>query len=348
MAGQKHRVAIIGSGNWGSAIARIAGLNVRRHSAEFEEEVRMYVYQEKLEDGRYITDVINETHENAKYLPGVKLPDNVVAIPSATEAAAGADLLVFVIPHQFIPSVCRELKGKIRDGTHAISMIKGVEVKDGDIRIFADVIEDILGCRCSALSGANIANEVARDLFSETTIGYREGELASAETFQKVFDTPNFKVGLIEDVAGVSLAGALKNVVAIAAGFTDGLGWGDNAKAAIMRIGLLEMKHFSEEFFEGVKPETFTETSAGIADLITTCFGGRNRKCAEAFVKTGKSFDQLEQELLNGQKLQGIATAKEIHEFLKARGKVDDYPLFKAIYKIGFEGLPTHALASKL
>ncbi|KAK0551340.1 glycerol-3-phosphate dehydrogenase [Tilletia horrida] len=338
----------MGSGNWGSAIARIAGINVRRHASEFEEEVRMYVYQEKLDDGRYITDAINQTHENAKYLPGVKLPDNVVAIPSATEAAAGADLLVFVIPHQFIPSVCRELKGKIKPGAHAISMIKGVEVKDGDIRIFADVIEDILGCKCSALSGANIANEVARDLFSETTIGYREGDLAAAETFQKVFDTPNFKVGLIEDVAGVSLAGALKNVVAIAAGFTDGLGWGDNAKAAVMRIGLLEMKHFSEEFFEGVKPETFTETSAGIADLITTCFGGRNRKCAEAFVKTGKSFDQLEKELLNGQKLQGIATAKEIHEFLKARNKVDDYPLFKAIYKIAYEGLPTHALASKL
>lgn len=109
-------------------------------------------------------------------------------------------------------------------------MIKGVEVKDGNIRIFADVIEQILGCKCSALSGANIANEVAQDKFSETTIGYRAGELESAELFFKVFDTPTFRVGLIEDVAGVSLCGALKNVVAIGAGFTDGLGWGDNAK----------------------------------------------------------------------------------------------------------------------
>lgn len=83
---------------------------------------------------------------------------------------------------------------------------------------------------------------------------------------------------MVEDVAGVSLCGALKNVIAIAAGFTDGLGWGSNAKAAVMRIGLMEMKRFSEEFFEGVKAETFTETSAGIADLITTCESARTRR----------------------------------------------------------------------
>ena len=252
-----------------------------------------------------MTEIINTKHENVKYLPGVKLPETIVAVPSATEAAQNADLLIFVLPHQFIPSVSKELQGKVSPDARALSMIKGVEVKDTNIRIFADVIEEILGCKCMALSGANIANEVARDKFSETTIGYREGDRESAEVFLKVFDRQNFKVGMIEDVAGVSLSGALKNVVAIAAGFCDGLQWGDNAKAAIMRIGLMEMKHFAEEFFEGVKAETFTETSAGVADLITTCkshrskdgciiahrlsgFGGRNRKCAEAFVKTGK------------------------------------------------------------
>ena len=110
----------------------------------------------------------------------------------------------------------------------------------------------------------------------------------------------------------------------------------------------MEMKRFAEEFFEGVKPETFTETSAGVADLITTCLGGRNRKCAEAFVKTGKPFDQLEKELLNGQKLQGTETAREVHELLKARGKVDDYPLFKAVYSIAYEGIDAHDLTSRL
>ncbi|PWN54021.1 NAD-dependent glycerol-3-phosphate dehydrogenase [Violaceomyces palustris] len=346
---KKQKVAIIGSGNWGSAIARIAGNNALKLSDIFEYEVSMYVYEEDF-NGKPLTQVINELHENPKYLPGIKLPENVVAYPSAAKAAEGATLLVFVLPHQFIRSVCTQLKGQINPEAYAISMIKGVEVKDGEISIFADVIEETLGVECAALSGANIANEVAEDKFSETTIGHREGEKGkeAAELFFKLFDTPTFKVGMIEDVAGVSLCGALKNVVAIAAGFTDGLGWGDNAKAAIMRIGLLEMKRFSEEFFKGVKPETFTETSAGVADLITTCFGGRNRKCAEAFVKTGKSFEVLEKELLNGQKLQGSETAREIHEFLKARGKVDDYPLFKAVYSIAYEGIDAHDLTSKL
>ncbi|KDN50866.1 NAD-dependent glycerol-3-phosphate dehydrogenase [Tilletiaria anomala UBC 951] len=345
--GQRHRVAIIGSGNWGSAIARIAGQNVKRYPDTFEEKVGMYVYQEKI-DGRNLTEIINEEHENVKYLPGIKLPENVVANASASETAKGADLLVFVLPHQFIQGVCTELKGKVPSNVRAISMIKGVEVKDGDIRIFADVIEHILGCKCSALSGANIANEVAEDKFSETTIGYRAGDVESAELFHKLFDTPQFRVGMIEDVAGVSLCGALKNVVAIAAGFCDGLGWGDNAKAAIMRIGLMEMKRFSEEFFDGVKAETFTETSAGVADLITTCFGGRNRRCAEAFVKTGKPFAVLEKELLKGQKLQGTETAREVHAFLKARGKVDDYPLFRAVYSIAYDGVKPQDLTNKL
>lgn len=126
--------------------------------------------------------------------------------------------------------MCKELRGKVLLDARAISMIKGVEVKDGNIRIFADVIEEILGCHCAALSGANIADEVAADKFSETTIGYRPGDLPTAEMFHKVLDTPTFRVGMVEDVAGVSLCGALKNVVAIAAGFIDGLGWGSNAK----------------------------------------------------------------------------------------------------------------------
>lgn len=348
-SGKKHKVAIVGSGNWGSAIARIAGQNTKRHSSIFEHEVQMYVFEEDYK-GKPLSKVINETHENPKYLPGCKLPDNVVANPDPVDAVKGATMLVFVLPHQFIRSVCKQLQGRVDPEAHAISMIKGVEVKDGKISIFADVIQESLGISCSALSGANIANEVAQDKFSETTIGHRADAKGheNAELFYKLFDTPTFKVGIIEDVAGVSLCGALKNVVAIAAGFTDGLGWGDNAKAAVMRIGLMEMKRFSEEFFDGVKPETFTETSAGVADLITTCLGGRNRKCAEAFVKTGKPFDVLEKELLNGQKLQGTETAREVHELLAARGKVDDYPLFKAVYSIAYEGIDAHDLTSRL
>lgn len=109
----------------------------------------------------------------------------------------------------------------------------------------------------------------------------------------------------------------------MAAGFVDGMGMGGNTKAAILRIGLLEMSSFTLEFFPSASPQTFSHHSAGVADLITTSFGGRNRKCAEAFIKTGKTFPELEDELLNGQKLQGTITAQEIYEFLKGRGRLD-------------------------
>jgi glycerol-3-phosphate dehydrogenase (NAD+) len=150
----------------------------------------------------------------------------------------------------------------------------------------------------------------------------------------------------VPDVAGVSLSGALKNIVALAAGFVDGLGLGGNTKAAILRIGLQEMRGFCLEFFEGSKADTFTNESAGIADLITTCYGGRNRKCAEEFAKTGKSFPELEQKLLNGQKLQGTATAEEVNNFLVARRRAHAYPLFEKVYKIAFQGMNVKEIAT--
>ena len=128
---------------------------------------------------------------------------------------------------------------------------------------------------------------VAKGQFCETTIGTPSP--IDAQLWHAVFHSPSvFHVNCVPDVAGVSLSGALKNVVALAAGFVDGLGLGGNTKAAILRIGLQEMRGFCLEFFQGSKADTFTNESAGIADLITTCYGGRNRKCAEEFAKTGQ------------------------------------------------------------
>jgi glycerol-3-phosphate dehydrogenase (NAD+) len=124
-----------------------------------------------------------------------------------------------------------------------------------------------------------------------------------------------------------------------------------------MRIGLLEMSTFTLEFFPGSSPLTFSHHSAGMADLITTAFGGRNRKCAEAYIRSrgeyggegnGKSFDQLEKELLNGQKLQGVATTEEVFEFLQARGRLEGYPLFDKVYRISFEGMDPKRLFEDL
>lgn len=342
----KDSIAIIGSGNWGSAIARLAGNNVRNHSDAFEERVRMWVYEEEFE-GKKLTEIINNEHENRKYLPGVKLPDNVQAIPDIGEAVRDATVLIFVMPHQFLSRTLDQMEGKVTKGIKAVSLAKGVDVHGTNIKLFADLISERLEISCDALSGANIANEVARDRFSETTIGVRKKE--DGDMWKKLFTTAKFRVSIVDDVAGVSLCGALKNIVAVAAGLLDGLGWGDNSKAAIMRIGLMEMKHFCQEFFEGVKEETFLEQSAGVADVITSCLGGRNMRVASAFAaQPGKSFEDLEKEMLNGQKLQGIHTAKEVSEFLKARNRVDAYPLFRNVFEICWEDRPVDQITDDL
>ncbi|KAI8927281.1 NAD-dependent glycerol-3-phosphate dehydrogenase N-terminus-domain-containing protein [Entophlyctis helioformis] len=335
-----EKVCLIGSGNWGSAIAKIVGRNVAAFP-NFDSEVRMWVYEEIVQ-GQRLTDIINTTHENVKYLPNIKLPENVVAVPELLKSVEGATLLVFVIPHQFVKGVCEQLKSKIHPNARAISLIKGVDSGgQSGLNLISDIIKESLQIDVAVLMGANIASEVAQEKFCESTIGYSNRE--NAETFRKVFHSHYFRVNTVQDVAGVELCGALKNVVAIAAGLVDGLKYGDNTKAAIIRIGLMEMKKFAKTFYEGIRDETFFE-SCGVADVITTCFGGRNRRIAEARVLTGKSFEVLEAELLNGQKLQGSLTSKEIHEILEGRGLVAEFPLFTTVYRICYEGVRPEAI----
>eukprot|EP00937_MAST-01D_sp_MAST-1D-sp2_P003777 g3777.t1 len=251
----------------------------------------------------------------------------------------GASILVFVLPHQFLGRIMPAIKAAgVADDCYALSLIKGIDFDDKGVVLISDLIRQGLdGMDTSVLMGANVANEVAKDQFCETTIGYKVPEHGAA--LQRLFHTPCFRVRTVQDTVGVELCGALKNIVAIGAGFCDGLGYGGNTKAAIIRIGLLEMQKFCNRYYEGIKTDTFFE-SCGVADLITTCFGGRNRKCAEAYAKTGDSWDKIEAELLNGQKLQGTLTAKEVYEVLKRTDAVDEFPLFVMIYKIAFEGVP--------
>ncbi|KAF5383891.1 hypothetical protein D9757_007380 [Collybiopsis confluens] len=342
-----QKIAVVGSGSWGTALARIAALNAAEKKG-FHHEVRMWVREREIPGQGRLTEVINSTHENHRYLPEVPLPHNLVAVSGLTEVVKNATLIVLVVPHQFLIPVLDELSkpGVLTPGARAISAIKGVEVAGDEIYTFPWLIEKKLGIPCSALGGANIAMEVAQSEFCETTIGVPSPD--DAALWHAVFDSPMFRVHPIEDVAGVSLSGALKNVVALAAGFVDGMGYGGNTKAAILRIGLLEMAAFTKEFFPASSSLTFSHHSAGVADLITTSFGGRNRKCAEAFIKTGKSFAQLENELLKGQKLQGVVTAEEIYKFLQARRRTDGYPLFTKVYKISFESMDAKRLFDDL
>ena len=197
------------------------------------------------------------------------------------------------------------------------------------------------------MSARPSAPPVGVGLCSPSLASTRWQDDANGLLFQKAFDCPSLKVGIVKDTVGVELCGALKNIVAIGAGFVDGLGYGGNTKAAIMRIGLLEMKKFCNMFYNDIDDDTFLE-SCGVADLITTCFGGRNRKCAEAFAAAGKkkSLDEIEAELLGGQKLQGTLTAKEVNHVLKMKGLEHEFPFFTAVYKISYEDTPLEAICT--
>jgi len=328
---KKEKVTVVGSGNWGSAIAKIVGRNVLSND-KFDDEVRMWVYQEEV-DGKKLTDIINAEHENVKYLPGIKFTENVVADPDLASACKDSTMLIFVMPHQFIPKNWDTIE--LGEGCRAISLIKGIEFDENGPQLISGLIKERTGFDVSVLMGANVANEVAQDQFCESTVGYTDE--SNGKTWQELFDCPTFRVGTINDVAGTELCGALKNVVALGAGFCDGLGYGGNTKAAIIRIGLKETSKFAKKFFDGVLDDTFME-SCGLADLVTTCFGGRNRKCAEAFAKGEGTWDEIEQKMLNGQKLQGTITAKDVMVVLKNKELVAEFPLFTRIHEIAFEG----------
>jgi len=332
-----------------------------------------------------LTSLINHFHENVKYLPSIPLPKNIVANPSVEDAVKDSTILIFNLPHQFINNLCKQLTGHIFPYARGISCIKGVDVSTSTISLFSETIGQKLGIYCGALSGANIATEVALEKFSETTVAYDPPPMDSSrtatpkgptpqssqhdlkaltintpdtekktstgskqklkalpetyppidhETLHTLFHRPYFHVHVISDVTAVSLSGALKNVVALAAGFVSGLQWGDNAKAAIMRVGLLEMVKFGHMFFpdSGIQTKTFTEESAGVADLITSCSSGRNYRCAKMAVERGVSVDEVEKSELNGQILQGLGTAREVFAFLKGRGREGEFPLLVGVY----------------
>lgn len=324
-----------------------------------------------------LTEIINKTNENVKYMPGVPLPKNLIANPNLEDSVRDSSILIFNLPHQFIHKVCGQIKGKILPYARGLSCIKGVDVNEEGVHLFSEVIGRELGIYCGALSGANIANEVAREKWCETSIAYdvppldsknpssdaphaasvdgvvfehkdTSGKFAPVKLrpvpsnyppvdhamWKALFHRPYFHVRVVDDVAGVSLGGALKNIIALPAGWVDGIGWGDNAKAAIMRVGVLEMVQFGEQFFGvTINKESFTNESSGIADLITSCNSGRNFRCAKLSVQRKQSIDEIERTELNGQKLQGTSTTVEVNKFLSKRGLENNFPLFTATYR---------------
>ena len=338
---KRYRVAMIGSGAWACAAVRLVARNAREHD-RFEDVVRMWVYEEEV-GGRKLTDIINEEHENVKYLPGVKLGENVVAVGGVEEAVAGADVLIICVPHQYIGNIVRQIRGLVSADAIAISLTKGMRVRPEGPQLISELIRRELGVDCSVLMGANIASEIAADELSECTIGYNIYE--NAHLLQKLFETDTFYVTLTPDVVGTEMCGTLKNIVALGAGFVEGLGLGYNTRAAVMRAGLGEMTQLARSMYPSVRSDTFMQ-ACGIADLIASCLGGRNRLVGKTFAERGgkASMEGLEEELLKGQKLQGALTSNEVQIILRNRGWEAQYPLFTTINGIISGKLPPSAI----
>lgn len=254
------RISILGSGAWGTTVAlllaRKADNEVRLWSARPERRQLLLRYR-----------------ENVDLLPGVLLPPQVQLPAEISEAAAGADLLIIAIPTIYLREVLNRIAAALPPAVPLLSLVKGIE--NETFRRPTEIVQELCGPRpLAVLSGPSHAEEVSRGLPTSVVVASPEAGLA--RWLQELFSSPTFRVYTHRDLLGVELAGALKNIIAIAAGISDGLELGDNAKAALLTRGLAEMTRFGVTL--GAEAATFAGL-AGIGDLITTCMSryGRNR-----------------------------------------------------------------------
>jgi hypothetical protein len=220
----KEQICIIGSGNWGSAIATVVGRNALRLPF-YQNEVRMWVFEEEIRLHKQnktakLSDVINERHENVKYLPGIKIPSNVRAVPDLVDAVRNATVLIFVLPHQFLPKLLPIIRSNVNPSRcYGISLIKGLDF-DANTKLpllISKSIEKVMGnqFRCGVLMGANVADEVAKQRTCESTLACDFGSDTVNERIRQLFDEEHFRVSRIADVAGAEACGALKNIIAL-------------------------------------------------------------------------------------------------------------------------------------
>jgi len=267
------KVAVIGDGGWGTALAMV--LNRNGH-----ETTVWGPFPEYLEE-------MQSTLENKTYLPGVEMPASLKWTADHAEAVKDAGLVVLVVPSRFYKPVVEAFKPFIPADALIVSATKGLDEETHER--MSETAEEILGREVAVLSGPSHAEEVARGVPCAVAIAARDHDMA--EKIQHLFLNDSFRVYTLEDVVGVELGGALKNVIAVAAGMSDGMGFGDNTKAALMTRGIAEITRLGEAL--GAKPETFSGLS-GIGDLMVTCMSrhSRNRGVGERLGK-GETLQQI-------------------------------------------------------
>lgn len=269
--------------------------------------------------------------ENTRYLPGVKIP-NTVLVTADLERALEADAIVVAAPAQGVLALRDRVRPLLRPAHRLCSATKGLTPDDS--RRMSEVWGDVMPAeRIAVLSGPNISREIAAGLPAPTVIASTDRETARA--FQELIGTPMFRAYTNDDVVGVELCGALKNIVALGAGAIDGMGYGVNAKAGFMTRGLAEIARYA--FDSGANPLTCAGL-AGFGDLIATCTSAhsRNRSVGEMLAK-GATLDDISGRL-GGQVAEGIGTTAAVHALAMAKGV--EMPIAAETFRVLFEGRP--------
>src|SRR5712692_1150986 len=321
------RAAVIGGGSWGTALASVLGHNGH--------DVAVWAHDPE------VARALTETHQNPKYLIGLQLPEKVTGTNDLAQALAGAELVVAVSPSHVTRAVMREALPALPRATPIVCATKGIE--NESLLTMYEVLEDVLPAELHpyicCLSGPSFARETVQRMPTAVVVASPWEKLA--QRVQKMFSNDYFRVYTSTDVAGVELGGSLKNVCAIAAGISDGMGFGSNTRAAIMTRGLAELVRLAIK--KGANPLTLSGL-AGMGDLVLTCTGelSRNRT-----VGLGLGRGQTLPQVLSGmtQVAEGVRTAKSVHDLARKLGV--EMPLHEAIYRILYEGLsPKAALQS--
>jgi len=318
MEGSALNIGIIGAGSWGTALSTLLSYNGHK--------ITLWIYEKELYEN-ILTQRVNHI-----YLPGVSIPDSVIPTQSFSEASAGKDILVSAVPSHLVRQIISNCVPYLNHRTIIVSVSKGLESETLKTisNIFQEIFPKDLFTQTAYLSGPSFAKEVAQRLPTAVVVASENQSIA--EKVQKAFATPFFRVYTSNDVKGVELGGALKNVIAIAAGCSDGLGFGHNTRAALITRGLAEIIRLGVGL--GANPMTFSGLS-GLGDLILTCTGllSRNRTVG---IKLGKGMSL--DEIIKSSKMvaEGIRTTQAAYQLAKQHGI--EMPIVEQVYQILYQG----------
>lgn len=311
------KVGVIGAGSWGIALAKLLDGNGHQVTV-------WSIIKEEI-------DMLNKEREHKDKLPGVKLPESMTFTNDLKEAMEDKDVLVLAVPSPFTRSTAHSMASYIKDGQIIVNVAKGIE--EHTMLTLSQIIEEELPtANVAVLSGPSHAEEVGRGIPTTIVVGAKKKE--TAEYLQNVFMNSVFRVYISPDVLGIELGAALKNVVALAAGIADGLGYGDNSKAALITRGLAEISRLGTAM--GGRFETFSGLT-GIGDLIVTCASmhSRNRR-AGILIGQGKTMQEAMDEVK--MVVEGVYSAKAAME-LAEKYQVE-MPIIEQVNKVLFENKP--------